>query len=73
MNNNITSIDLPIKHDIDFSINIIKNSIENNKEKSYILKIYVEKDNLKRETIYLISILLFKNKIGEKKYIVKIL
>ena len=70
LNNNITSIELPIKHDIDFSINIIKTSIENNKEKSYILTRYVEKDNKKRETIYLISKLLFKNKIGEK-YTVK--
>ena len=68
MNNNITSIDLPINHDIDF-FNIIKNSIENNKEKSYILTRYVEKDNQKRETIYFISKLLLKNKIGEK-YIV---
>ena len=70
LNNNITSIELPIKHDIDYASNIIKKTIENNKEKSFILTRYVEKNNIKREIIYDLSKLLFKDKIG-KKYIVE--
>ena len=66
LNNNIISIELPIKHDINFAINIIKSYIDNDKEKSYILTRYVVKNNKKRETIYFLSKLLFKNKIGEK-------
>ena len=67
---NITSIDIPIKHNIDFAINIIKKAIDNDKENSYILARYVEKNNKKRETIYHLSKLLFEKKIREK-YIVE--
>ena len=67
---NITSIEIPIKHNIDFAINIIKKAIENDKENCYILARYVEKNNKKRETIYHLSKLLFEKKIREK-YIVE--
>ena len=70
LNNNITSVELPIKHDIDYASNIIKKTIENFKEKSFIITRYIEKHNIKRETIYDLAKLLFKNKIGEK-YIVE--
>ena len=52
LNKKIISIELPIKHDIDYSISLIKKTIENDKEKSYILTRYVEKNNIKRENIY---------------------
>ena len=70
LNDNITSIDIPIKHNLDNAINIIKKEIEKDIKKSYILTRYVEKNNEKRETIYFLSKLLFGNKIGEK-YIVE--
>ena len=70
LNKNITSIELPIKHDSNYAVNIIKKIIENDKEKSFLLCRYVEKDNDKRENIYHLSKLLFGNKIGEK-YIVE--
>ena len=66
----ITSIELPIKNDVNFAVNVIKKSIDNDKEKSYILTRYVEKNNEKRENLYYFSKLLFKNKINEK-YIVE--
>ena len=70
LNNTITSIELPIKHDTAYAVNIIKKSIDNDKEKSFILARYVEKNNEKRENIYYLSKLFFKDKVGEK-YIVE--
>ena len=70
LSDKITSIELPIKHDIDYAVNMIKKSIDNDKEKSFILTRYVEKNNERRENIYYLSKLLFDNKIGEK-YIIE--
>ena len=70
LNNNITSIEIPIKHNIDFAINYIKKKVEKDKENnSYILARYIQKNDKKRETTYHLSKLLFEDKIGEK-YIV---
>jgi hypothetical protein len=66
LSNKITSIELPIKHDTNYAINIIKESIDKDKDKSYILTRFVEKNNAKRETIYYLSTIFFKDKIGEK-------
>jgi len=66
LSNKITSIELPIKHDTNYAINIIEKSIDKDKEKSYILSRYVEKNNKKREIIYFLSTKFFKDKIGEK-------
>ena len=66
LSNKITSIELPIKHDTNYAINIIKESIDKDKNKSYILSRYVEKNNAKRETIYYLLTKFFKDKIGEK-------
>ena len=71
LNKKIISIELPIKHDIDYSISLIKKTIENDKEKSYILTRYVEKNNIKRENIYYLSKLIFKSKIKEKYLVEK--
>ena len=66
LSKSITSIELPIKHDVNYAINIIKKQIENDKEKSFILVRYVAKNNLKRENLFYLSKLLFKKEIGEK-------
>ena len=65
LHNEINSINIPKQHNIDYAINEIKNLIENNKEKSYKLVRYVDKNNKKRKTLYNLSKLLFKEKIGE--------
>ena len=70
LNNKITSIELPIKHDINYAINVIRKSIENDKKKSFILVRYVTKNDEKRENIFYLSKLLLPNEIG-KKYIVE--
>ena len=66
LNKKIITIELPIKHDTDYAINIIKKIVENDKEKSYILTRYVEKNNKERENIYYLSKLIFESKIKEK-------
>ena len=70
LSDKITNIELPIKHDIDYAVNMIKRSIDNDKEKSFILTRFVEKNNEKRENIYYLSKLLFSNKIRDK-YIIE--
>ena len=70
LNNKITSIDLPIKHDFDSAKNLIKKIIEENKStKCYILVKYVIKENRTRESMYYFSKLFFKEFVKEKIYV----
>ena len=70
LNNNINSIELPIKHDYDYASNLIKKIVdENKKTKSYILIRYVIKDNRTRESMYYFSKLFYKELVNEKIYV----
>ena len=70
LNNNINSIELPIKHDYNFAVNLIKKIIDDDKEtKSYILVRYVIKDNYTRESMYYLSKLFFKDLVKEIIYV----
>jgi hypothetical protein len=70
LNNNINSIELPIKHDYNFAVNIIKKIIDDDKAtKSYILVRYVIKDNYTRESMYYLSKLFFKDLVKENIYV----
>ena len=70
LNNKITSIDLPIKHDFDSAKNLIKKIIEENKStKCYILVKYVIKENRTRESMYYFSKLFFNEFVKEKIYV----
>ena len=66
LNNNITSIELLIKHDYDYALNVIKKIINDDKNKHFILIRYVQKNNEFREKIYNFSKLFFPNEIGNK-------
>ena len=70
LNNNINSIELPIKHDYNFAVNLIKKIIDDDKTtKSYILVRYVIKDNYTRESMYYLSKLFFKDLVKENIYV----
>ena len=69
LSNSITSIELPIKHDYDYAVNLIKKAIDSDKNKSYILTTYVINNDEMRLNIYYFSKLFFPDKIGDK-YIV---
>ena len=70
LNNKINSIELPIKHDYDYAVNLIKKIIEEDKTtKSYILVRYVFKDNITRESMYYFSKLFFKELVKEAIYV----
>ena len=70
LSNKITSIELPIKHDYDYAIQLIKKAIDKDNNKSYILTRYVQNNNEMRSNIYYFSKLFFPDKIGENTLLI---
>ena len=69
LSNNINSIVLPIRHDYDYAIILIRKEIKKDKNKSYILTRYVQNNNEIQSNIYSFSKMFFPYKIKDK-YIV---
>ena len=69
LSNIINSIELPIRHDYDYAIILIRKAIEKDKNKSYILTRYVQNNNIIQTNIFYFSKIFFPEKIKDK-YIV---
>ena len=69
LSNIITSIELPIRHDYDYAILLIRRAIEKDKNKSYLLTRYVQYNNLIQENIFYFSKIFFPSKIKNKYYV----
>ena len=66
LSNKINTIELPIKHDYDYAVHLIKKSIEKDKNKIYTLTRYIQANNEMRENIYYFTKLLFPDKVKDK-------
>ena len=66
LSNNINSIELPIRHDYDYAIILIRKEIEKDKNKSYILIRYVQNNNEIQSNIFYFSKIFFPEKIKDK-------
>ena len=66
LSNIINSIELPIRHDYDYAIIIIRKAIEKDKNKSYILTRYVQNNNEIQSNIFYYSKMFFPEKIKDK-------
>jgi len=66
LSNIINSIELPIRHDYDYAIVLIRKEIEKDKNKSYILTRYVQNKNIIQSDIFYFSKIFFPEKIKDK-------